>query len=672
MRRTLLFCAAIAFAIACGDNATEPVLDRTQSTPPVSFATSTSEDGLSITTDKDDYAPGDTVHFTGSGWSANDVLDIVLVDDAATQETHTWTISVAEDGTFQDSTYVVDVNDLGVTFTLTATSRANGRSLTVVFTDGNFTFSSSPSGILTSVTYDRFNGSGTCSGAPNTTNQVWTTGNIGLNTNQSIRFTVPSVTGYAFTGYSSGGATISPSSSAGTTVYCLSGNAPGTPLTTITLNYSAVPTGPTKLAFTSGAFTGVVGQCLGAITFETQNASNVATNVTSNTTVSLGTDGTGAFYSDNACATSPITSVSILTGNNSASFSYKATARGDGTHLVTISATGLTPASQTETINQAATSTTLTPSSNPSVFGELVTFEATVAVTAPGSGTPTGSVTFIEGGTCASPTTTLASAVVLSSSKASFQTSLLSVGSHTIVGCYSGDNDFTSSNGSINQTVDKASTSTSITSTSPSGSQYVNGPVTVNFSVTVQAPGSGTPIGTVEVKDGTTLLCSATLPATSCEFTPSAVAVLSLVASYGGDGNFYGSSSTAVTYTVKYRFDGLYAPVDRPNTMNLSKAGQAIPLKWRLTDYADAPILNLASVTVRVSSIGCSLGTTTDQLEEYAPGSSGLQNLGDGYYQFNWKTPTSYASSCKTISLEFVSGTPSYSEGPLAYFTFKK
>ena len=68
MRRTLLLCASIAFAIACGESVTEPVATRTPSTPPVSFATSTSEDGLSITTDKDDYAPGDTVWFTGAGW----------------------------------------------------------------------------------------------------------------------------------------------------------------------------------------------------------------------------------------------------------------------------------------------------------------------------------------------------------------------------------------------------------------------------------------------------------------------------------------------------------------------------------------------------------------------------------------------------------------------------
>jgi hypothetical protein len=448
-----------------------------------------------------------------------------------------------------------------------------------------------------------------------------------------------------------------------------------------TLTYNGVLTvvgGPTKLAFTSSAFTGVVGQCLGVISVETQNASSVATSVTSNTTVNLATDGSGGFYSDNAC-TSSVSSVSIASGSSSASFYYKASAKGDGTHQITVSATGLTSVSQTQTINQAVTSTSLTSTSNPSVFGQSVTIEATVAVTAPGSGTPTGSVTFIEGGTCSSPTNVLASTVALSSSKASFQTSALSVGSHTIVGCYSGDNDFISSNGSITQTVDKASTTTSITSTSPSGSQYVNGPVTVNFSVTVQFPGSGTPTGTVDVKDGSTVLCSATLPATSCQFTPTAVAVLSLVASYGGDGNFNGSSSTPpVSYTVKYRFDGLYAPVDRPNTLNVSKAGQAIPLKWRLTDYAGDPIPNLSSVTVRVSSIGCVLGATTDQLEEYAAGSSGLQNLGDGYYQFNWKTPASYASSCKTLSLEFVPavlgspGVPAYAEGPLALFTFKK
>jgi hypothetical protein len=123
--------------------------------------------------------------------------------------------------------------------------------------------------------------------------------------------------------------------------------------------------------------------------------------------------------------------------------------------------------------------------------------------------------------------------------------------------------------------------------------------------------------------------------------------------------------------TVKYLFDGFYAPVDRPNTMNLSKAGQAIPLKWRLTNANGAPITDLTGVTVQAVGISCSLSNTTDQIEEYAAGASGLQNQGNGNYQFNWKTPTTYANSCKSIALVFGAGGTSYTETPSAFFTFK-
>ena len=142
MRRALLVCAAITFAIACTDNITEPTPDRPLATAgtasrtgTVAFATTTTEDGLSISTDKDDYQPGDVVHLTGSGWQAGDVLDIVLTDDPLTHDPHVWSVDVGADGMFYDSSYEVDTGDLGVTFTLTATSRLTGRTLTVVFTD---------------------------------------------------------------------------------------------------------------------------------------------------------------------------------------------------------------------------------------------------------------------------------------------------------------------------------------------------------------------------------------------------------------------------------------------------------------------------------------------------------------------------------------------------------
>ena len=52
----------------------------------------------------------------------------------------------------------------------------------------------------------------------------------------------------------------------------------------------------------------------------------------------------------------------------------------------------------TQTVNQDATTTSLSSSANPSVSGQSVTFTATVTANPPGAGTPTGTVTFQDGG----------------------------------------------------------------------------------------------------------------------------------------------------------------------------------------------------------------------------------------------------------------------------------
>ena len=129
------------------------------------------------------------------------------------------------------------------------------------------------------------------------------------------------------------------------------------------------------------------------------------------------------------------------------------------------------------------------------------------------------------------------------------------------------------------------------------------------------------------------------------------------------------SAPVSCEYHVVYGFAGLFAPIDRPNIMNISKAGQSIPLKWRLTDAQGNPVLDLHTATVTVSGLSCSLGSSTDLVEEVAPGGSGLTNLGDGYYQINWKTPTSYAGSCKSLNLNLGEGE---ARTELAYISFKK
>jgi hypothetical protein len=110
------------------------------------------------------------------------------------------------------------------------------------------------------------------------------------------------------------------------------------------------------------------------------------------------------------------------------------------------------------------------------------------------------------------------------------------------------------------------------------------------------------------------------------------------------------------TTVSTWRFVGFSQPVDNNGALNKVKAGQAIPIKWRLLSSTGTPVTNLASATITVKSLNCSLGTTVDAIEETVAGSSGLQNLGNGYYQLNWKSSTSYANSCKTMQLDLRDG----------------
>src|SRR5439155_24641542 len=70
--------------------------------------------------------------------------------------------------------------------------------------------------------------------------------------------------------------------------------------------------------------------------------------------------------------------------------------------------------STSQVVNKANSTTTLTSSLNPSTFGQSVTFTATV--TGGGSPAAAGTVTFIEGGTCAAPATTLAGPTAVNAS----------------------------------------------------------------------------------------------------------------------------------------------------------------------------------------------------------------------------------------------------------------
>lgn len=125
-------------------------------------------------------------------------------------------------------------------------------------------------------------------------------------------------------------------------------------------------------------------------------------------------------------------------------------------------------------------------------------------------------------------------------------------------------------------------------------------------------------------------------------------------------------------FLVTYYFDGFFRPVDNSPIRNIAKAGQTIPIKWRLEDANYEPIEYGSSFAGLYSyEVPCNnLSTIEDAIGdlEYAPGASGLQYNGFGEWQFNWKTPKEYANKCRVLYLQLDSGHGS----PVAYFQFRK
>src|SRR5207302_9460672 len=134
--------------------------------------------------------------------------------------------------------------------------------------------------------------------------------------------------------------------------------------------------------------------------------------------------GTGTLSSGSASVTTSTLSV----GNHTINASYG----GDGNFLTSAG-------SVLQSVgNQVPTTTTIGSSSNPSVWGQPVTFTANVTVNPPGSGTPTGTITFTDG------TDTLGSVTLGGGGTATFMTADLQTATaaqpiHTITASYSGD-----------------------------------------------------------------------------------------------------------------------------------------------------------------------------------------------------------------------------------------
>jgi autotransporter-associated beta strand protein len=293
----------------------------------------------------------------------------------------------------------------------------------------------------------------------------------------------------------------------------------------------------------------------------------------------------------------------------------------------------------------ASTTTAVSSSANPSVFGQPVTFTATITGQAGSTAAPGGTVTFTIDGVAKTP-------VNLSNGVATFTTSTLSVAGspHTVSATYNPDTtgNFTGSSGSLagGQVVNKITTSTTVTSSlNPAAVGQ-----SVTFTATVNgAPSTLNPDGTVTFSiDGVagspvnvTVVSPGVVQAT---FTTSTLTVngsphiVSATYNPGSSGNFLTSSGTltggetigaagTTTSVTTSKATTVYGePVTFTATVTPTSSGTGAPdgtVTFFIDGTAQTPVNltgNTATFTTNTLTVSGSPHTIS---ATYNPGSSG-------------------------------------------------
>jgi hypothetical protein len=621
-RKTTLGITALFALIACSEHAGErSLITSPDFTRPTADVVASS---VTITTDKSDYAPGEIVTITGTGWAANETVHLVLSEDQPIHEPRTWDVQANADGTFTDTSFSPEEHDIGVTFHLTATGQDSGRTAETTFTDGTITgvsllfykgtTSGSPPDACTGIRLDEpvsvASGTEVCVVASLSISGLTTSTPVQLRWENPSEVVVEVSGANLPSGLTSGALSAS--------------YVPSTAGTWNVLVCESTVEGGTSGCPTSASFRGSIEFNVTAptsdVTAPTVNCTVPSqlvwynNNVTVNCTASDAgsgladpADGSFSLFTDVADGSETATA---LTGSRTVSDkSGNSKVVGPYDFMVDLKAPVIVCGSATAIWYATDQSVTCMASDGGSGLKNSADGSFELATDVP-AGTETNNA---------------------STGKREVADA---AGNSATAGAVSGFH------------IDKKGPS--VACTTPAQSFLLNqSPADVTGTAT--DGGSGPSSQNVSAPAHTSSLGRKSVELTAQDN----------VGNVGGK---------MCAYSVGYIFDGLFAPVDKPNTLNVSRAGQTIPLKWKLTDGDGNPVTTLTSVRLVVNPSPCMAGSPTDDLEEYTAGSSGLQNLGGGYYQFNWKTPVDYAGSCMSLSLNLGEGTE---RGPVALFRFK-
>jgi Domain of unknown function (DUF4082) len=115
--------------------------------------------------------------------------------------------------------------------------------------------------------------------------------------------------------------------------------------------------------------------------------------------------------------------------------------------------------------------------------------------------------------------------------------------------------------------------------------------------------------------------------------------------------NTYRDTNYWVTPLWDYNFSGFFQPVDSAPTLNVAKAGSAIPVKFSLGGDQGLGIFRAGYP--RVTTVSCSASAPTDAIETTvtAGGTSLQYDSAADQYSYAWKTNSNWAGTCVQFDL---------------------
>ena len=262
--------------------------------------------------------------------------------------------------------------------------------------------------------------------------------------------------------------------------------------------------------------------------------------VSSATGIYLGNgDGTLAPFLDSTGGVHPSESISLSV------FGPAIAADFDGDGKVDLLAGNVLLRTTAATLATTTTTVTSNPAS-PVVAGTSITFTATITPASGSTGAPTGLVTFLDGAA------TLGTGTI-SGTTATYTTSALSAGTHSITAVYAGDTNFTgSSSAAYGLTITTPAPIATTTTLTSSATSATPGTLLTFTAQVTPASGTITPTGNVIFTDGTTTLGAIALSSGKAVLTTSALALgtHSITASYTATASFSASVSSSVSVTI--------------------------------------------------------------------------------------------------------------------------